>query len=164
MNAFLCLGSYFRAEDTMPAIATTANDTLIDRFFDDVLNGQNLASAAQLLTQDFLVHHPLLRGGKGHMPEVTELMSKFHGAFGQLHYIVDDRVIQEDKVAVRWTATGVHLGEFFGVAPTGIAVTVTGNDVFRVVDGRFAESWVGSDLLGLFHQIGHFPSVSDLPA
>jgi len=147
----------------MAATATTANDTLIDRFFDDVMNRQNPAAAGELLTRDFLVHHCLLAGGEGHTPEVVELMNKFHSGFSGLHYIVDDRVVQEDKVAVRWTATGVHTGEFFGVAPTGVSVTVSGNDIFRLVDGRFAESWVGSDLLGLFHQLGRFPDVSDLP-
>lgn len=147
----------------MAATTTTANDTLIDRFFDDVMNGHNVAAAGELITPDFLVHHPLLPGGEGHTPEVMDLMTKFHAAFSPLQYVVDDRVVQDDKVAVRWTATGVHVGEFIGVPATGIAVTVTGNDVFRVVDGRFAESWVGSDLLGLFHQLGHFPEVSDLP-
>lgn len=147
----------------MPALTTTVNDTLIDRFFDDVMNGGNPSSAGDLLTTDFVLHHPLLQGGEGDTPKVVTLMNNFHAAFRDLHYVVDDRVVQDTVVAVRWTATGVHVGDFFGIEPTGTAITVTGNDIFRVVDGRFAEAWVGSDLLGLFRQLGRFPKVGDLP-
>ena len=36
-----------------------------------------------------------------------------------LTYTVDDQVAEDDKVVSRYTATGTHQGEFFGVAPTG---------------------------------------------
>lgn len=147
----------------MTDVATVGNAALIDRFFDDVMNGNNPAAAAQLLGEHFLVHHSLLPHGVGGVQEVAEFMQALRTAFPDLHYTVDDRFVEDDKVAARWTATGTHLGPLFSIGPTHKQVTVSGNDIFRIVDGRLAETWVSSDLLGIFRQIGTFPPMSAFP-
>lgn len=56
-----------------------------------------------------------------------------------------------DRVVMRWTLRGTHLGELRGgVAPTGKAVTVTGTTTHRLVGGQIAESWGNVDYFGLF--------------
>jgi predicted ester cyclase len=137
--------------------AKVANIALVDRFFNDVLNGENPAAVQDLLTADCLVHHCLILGGEGHLPEVMELMARFQAGFGNLHYVINDHVADGDKVAVRWTATGVHTGTFYNIGPTGMPVVINGNDIARIVDGRIAEVWVCSDLVALLQQLGAFP-------
>jgi len=46
-------------------------------------------------------------------------------------------------VVLRWTITSTHTGPFFGVAPTGRTVQVSGMDMLRVADGKFVEHWGG---------------------
>ena len=130
------------------------NKTIVRRFFDEVFNQQNQASAAQLIDPALVVHHPLLPGGTGGTRDVVTMMQEFRGAFPDLSYAVEDLVAERDKVAARWTARGTHRGPFNGIAPTGRTVVVDGTDVFVIANDRIVETWVNSDLLGLMRQIG----------
>jgi predicted ester cyclase len=60
-------------------------------------------------------------------------------------------------VAVRWTATGTHTGEMFGMPATGKRATVTGMDLFRVQEGKLAGFWLSWDQLGMMQQLGVIP-------
>ena len=80
------------------------------------------------------------------------------GAFPDQRWTLEDLVAEGDKVAAMWTFRGTHRGELMGIAPTGKEVAVTGISVFRVADGRIAENWVQSDLLGLLQQLGAIPT------
>jgi predicted ester cyclase len=53
-----------------------------------------------------------------------------------------------DRVAIRWSAGGVHAGNLLGVPATGRRVDITGIDIFRVKDGKLAEMWQNWDQLG----------------
>lgn len=131
-----------------------ANTALVERFFDAVMNGRNPQQAAQLLTPDFVAHHSMLPQGKGGAADVAKLLKGFRDGFPDLHYDVEDHVAQADKVATRWVATGTNSGSFQGMPPTGKHVSVGGTDIFRIANGRIAETWVCSDMLGLLQQLG----------
>lgn len=78
----------------------------------------------------------------------------FHAAFSNLHYTIDELLSDGDRVAVRWTVSGIHDGEFAGISPTGQRVTLSGTDIFQIVDGKVIEFWEHADILGLLHQLG----------
>lgn len=68
----------------------------------------------------------------------------------------DDVIVSGDRVVIRWTMRGRHVGELLGVQPTGRRVSITGIDIFRMDDGRIAEFWGEYNLLDLAEQIGAF--------
>ncbi len=80
---------------------------------------------------------------------VTTLLN----AFPDIQFTIADSVEANDRVAVRWTATGTHKGELFGVAPTGKTVTMIGVTIFRVENGQVAELWDVWDEAGLMRQL-----------
>jgi predicted ester cyclase len=59
-----------------------------------------------------------------------------------------------DKVVCRNTVTGTHRGEYMGVPPTGRTVTYSEIFIFRLVDGRVAETWGVVDVLSQMKQLG----------
>jgi predicted ester cyclase len=71
---------------------------------------------------------------------------------------VDGIVAEDDKVACRWTSTGTHEGDLFGIPPTGKSVKVTATVWYRVENGRLAEGWINRDDVGLMRQLGVIPS------
>lgn len=76
-------------------------------------------------------------------------------AFPDLHLIVEDQVVEADRVVTRSTVRGTHAGEFLGVAPTGRHVAFELIDVNRVGDdGRIAEYWAAVDTHSLLQQLG----------
>ena len=68
-----------------------------------------------------------------------------------------------DLVAVRWTYTGTHQGEFQGAAPTGRQATWSGISIFRIACGRIAETWSEADHLGRLQQLGLVPGGEATP-
>lgn len=136
-----------------------ANTALVEEFFADAMNNADPQKGLTLLAPGFIVHHSMLPGGKGGVSAVTQLMTTFRAAFPDLHYDVADHVAQDDLVATRWVATAHHAGiPFFGVAALNppVAVSVGGTDVFRIANGKIAETWVCSDMLSLAGQLGAY--------
>ena len=139
--------------------AAAPNTTLVRRFFEEVFNGLNQDTADAIIDRDFMAHHPAFPGGIKGPAGILQMMRMFRGAFPDLTYTVDDLVAEGDKVAARWTATGTHRGDFMGVPAKDppATVKVVGIDLFRIDNGRLAEAWASSDMLGLMRQIGAVP-------
>jgi len=126
---------------------------------------RDLNVADEILTHNFLMHAPGLppdipRGPQGAKLYATMLRS----AFPDVQITHDFEVERDDRVVIRWTAKATHTGEFFGVAPTGKAITVTGIDVFRVEGGKLAELWQEWYQLGMMRQLGVIPAAGQAAA
>jgi len=55
----------------------------------------------------------------------------------------------------RWTMTGTHTGplDLLGLPPTVRAVSMSGQEIFRVADGRFVEVWHLEDIGALMRSL-----------
>ena len=73
--------------------------------------------------------------------------------FAEAHWTIEDLIAEGDRVVYRWTAQGVHLGEYMGIAATGKAVTMTGIMLLRIENGKIAERWSNADQVGLVCQL-----------
>ena len=127
------------------------NARVVRRFFDELWTQGRLEVADELMAPEH-THH-LSGDDLGGPAEVKELVVFLRGAFPDLRLVIEDEVVAGDKVVVRWTAVGTHLGEFDGIAPTGRVVTWTGIDVVRLHDHRIVELWGNNDALGLEGQL-----------
>ena len=67
---------------------------------------------------------------------------------------MEDVFAAGDRVAVRFTACGTHLGEFMGVPPSGKQITMTAILIHRLAGGKMVEDWEWSDSLGFMQQLG----------
>ena len=65
-----------------------------------------------------------------------------------------DVVSEGEKIAVRWSGTGTHLGDGLGFQPTGNPVRLSGMLIVTVDNGKLVEGWNTLDELGLAQQIG----------
>jgi len=71
-----------------------------------------------------------------------------------LKYTIDDTISEKDKLAVSWTVTGTHRGEFLGLPPTNKRVNITGITIHQIADGKILESTAIWDAVGLLQQLG----------
>lgn len=65
-----------------------------------------------------------------------------------------EMIAEDDRVAVREKGRGTHLGELYGLDPTGEEFETTGTHVFGVENERIAERWYDWDALGFWEQLG----------
>jgi steroid delta-isomerase-like uncharacterized protein len=123
------------------------------RFEEELVNGRNLSLIETWLTPDFIDHTPP-PGVPGTLEGWRGLMAAYFAAFPDVRVTVEDLIGEGDKVAVRWTIRGTHLGELEGVPPTGRQVTMGGIEIHRYRDGKIAEVWHYEDTAGLMRQLG----------
>jgi steroid delta-isomerase-like uncharacterized protein len=139
----------------MTATSTDENKALVRRFFALGPSRGDLRAADELLASGFALHVPLScsPGVQG----MNEVITACRAAFEHLDVTVEDMVAEEDKVAARFTARGIHKGAFMGLPATGKSITMTGIEIFRIENGRIAELWGEANLLGLMQQLGILP-------
>jgi predicted ester cyclase len=85
--------------------------------------------------------------------ELERLEREFCVAFPDTHHAINDLIGEGDRVVVRTTARATHRGRFEGIDPTGRSVEFTGLVVYRIEDGRIAESWGEIDFLRLIREL-----------
>src|SRR5215212_7118245 len=74
----------------------------------------------EVLHSDFVCYDPNSESGEIRGAETIKgEIEYFHSAVPDLTYTVVDQVAEGDKVVSRYTVSGTHQGEFFGVAGTG---------------------------------------------
>jgi predicted ester cyclase len=87
-------------------------------------------------------------------------MTVFWTAFPDVHDTIEHLIADGDKVVSRCTMRGTHQGEFMGMPPTGKEVSWTYMQMDRIEHGKFVESWVNVDDLGLLQQVGAIPQMA----
>ena len=133
------------------------NAALIQRFYDEGWNANDLGVYDELVTPDF-VDHQALPGLEPGREGFKMLNVMFRSAFPDVWVTVDQIVADDDKVACRWTSTGTHKGDLFGIPATGNEVKITATVWYRIEDGKLAEGWINRDDVGLMRQLGVIPS------
>ena len=135
------------------------NKALVRRFFEEANKGK---AAAMAVIDELCATNIIYHGGGGEeirgLKDYKQSTSEMYNASPDVHFTIDDMVAEEDKVAVRFTLTGTHTGEFMGRPPTNKKLTGWGINIYRVVGGKFVEGWERSDTLGLMQQLGVVPT------
>ena len=134
-----------------------ANMAIVRKFFEVGPSKGDIAAADALLVPDFSLHVPLPTPGPG-IEAMNNVITTCRAAFHGLNVTVDDMIADGDKVTCRFTARGVHKGEFMGLPPTGKPIVMTGIEIFRLQNGKIVELWGEANLMGLMQQLGILPS------
>ncbi len=133
------------------------NKEIVRLFFALGPSQGDMNAAAELLAPDFALHVPLptAPGVQG----ISDVVTACRAAFEHLNVTVEDMVAEGDRVAARFTAHGVHKGQFMGLPPTGKPIIMTGIEIFRIENGKIAELWGEANLFGLMGQLGILPAL-----
>ena len=132
---------------------TEANKALVRRFFEEVMNEGNLDIVDEIFAPEYVNRHA--HPGQTPGPHgVRQLVTNVRRAFPDLVEAPDDLVAEGDRVGLRLTLRGTHLGPFRGVEATGKRVEVMGMAIVRIEDGRIAEGWFFFDREALWEQLG----------
>jgi steroid delta-isomerase-like uncharacterized protein len=123
------------------------------RRFIDALDKHDFDTIDDLLSDD-LVFHGGSFGEISGREQFKEFAAPFFVAFPDLRFELHDVIADGDRVAVRFTSTGTHNGEFSGMPPSGTRVSFIEQPQYRVADGKIVEFWWLADIFGLMQQLG----------
>jgi steroid delta-isomerase-like uncharacterized protein len=85
---------------------------------------------------------------------VKAFVNAFKNAVPDAQVNIAYQLAEGDKVVSRYTWSGTHQGEYFGVPATGKQVSYTATATFRIADGKIRETWLNYDQWGLMQQLG----------
>lgn len=81
----------------------------------------------------------------------------WYAAFPDIRHHLDEVIVAEPHVTVRFTARGTHTAPFMGVPATGRAIAASAFVILTVRDGRVSHLRAMFDRFGLLQQIGAIP-------
>ncbi|BAU85507.1 hypothetical protein SLA_4623 [Streptomyces laurentii] len=124
------------------------------RLLDMLAHEPELALLDAVLTENYHDHDPANEQDAIGMDAFRRVVEMWRSGF-DFAFTVDDQLAEGDRVCTRWTWRASHSGDFMGLQPTGIDVTMTGMCVHRFQDdGKIAEGWWQYDRLSLMAQLG----------
>ena len=137
------------------------NKAVARRFNDEIANepdeAARVAAVDALFASDFVAYRSghVAFTGRDRMREFARSAPRI---YGRMHVALDDLIAEGDKVAARWTLTGMHEGELLGIPPTGKPLTITGINIYQIADGQIVALWAEEDFLGALRQMGALPT------
>ena len=114
----------------------------------------------KVVDPDVVDHNPAPEQGPG--PEgYKQLFGTLRNAFPDMEVTPEHITATDEDVALAYTITGTHEGEFLGVVPTGRRITARGVQIARFEDGKMVERWGSSDQLAILQQLGAEPQMEE---
>ena len=145
----------------LPGVGLEANKAVAHRF-PEAFDAGDPTILDEVLAPDFVDRaagpgEPVDREGQ------MQVVAAFGRAFPDGQATVEDLVAEGNTVVLRWSFTGTHRGDFFGIPPTGKRVTIRGVDWYHMAGGRITEIWDVIDEVGLLTQLGVLPGPATTP-
>jgi steroid delta-isomerase-like uncharacterized protein len=119
----------------------------------EAVNSGNLEALHEVFSPNAIDRDPAADQEPG--PEgFIHFFTGFRAAFPDLSISVEQLVADDDNVAIAYTVTGTHQGDFLGIPATGRPIKARGVQIARFENGQIVERWGSSDQLGILQQIG----------
>ena len=135
---------------------SAADEAVVRRYYEQMCNERKNELAPELFTADHQLHDPQVPSGVG--PEAMAEVVTVYQQGVEGHWGIEEIFSTGDRVVVRWTGSGTHVGEVNGVPATGAKIRVDAITIHRMADGKIAETWEVWDTLGFLQQIGVVPA------
>lgn len=117
------------------------------------INEGNFDTLRQGFTANVKEHDPAPSQKQG--PEgYVDFFRAVRKAFPDFKISADYMVANDDNIALAYTMTGTHRGDFEGIPATGKPMHARGMMIARFENGKIAERWGSSDELGILKQLG----------
>lgn len=135
-----------------------ANKQMVRRFLLNIYNPGKLEIVGEVCGDEYLWHGeagPTEKNEVRGLENFKEALADFKNAMPDARVTIHDIIAEGDKVVVRITETGTHIGApFAGVPPTGKRITWTCICIYRIANGKLVEEWFNEDSLSIMQQLG----------
>lgn len=133
-------------------MSSAANIAALERMAECVNTG-NLDALDEVVDAEAIDHDPAPDQGRG--PQgFKDFFGTLRAAFPDLELAPVTVVADDDHVAMAYTITGTHEGEFMGIAATGERISARGCEIVKFRDAKVIERWGSSDEMGIMTQLG----------
>ncbi|HSF43207.1 MAG TPA: ester cyclase [Thermoanaerobaculia bacterium] len=148
----LALPAFAQEPAPPPGTGMDANKALVRRYIEEILSGGKLELLDEIVSPEFVDRTPgappQTRG-----PEVIrESQKRARELFQDIRYTLDDLIAEGDQVVARYTVRATRKPA--EGSDQGKPIEVTGITIYKIADGKIAETWIVNDQIELFRQLG----------
>jgi steroid delta-isomerase-like uncharacterized protein len=128
------------------------------------INEFNKGKAAALAVMDeFYATNVVVHSGNGEdvrgLEDYKQSTSELFNAFPNVHWTIDDEIVEGNKKTTRYTMIGTHKREFMGIPATNKKVKTSMIYISRRnAAGKVVEEWEMYDTLDFMQQLGVIPN------
>ncbi len=122
------------------------------RYHQEVLSDHHIELVDELFASDFVneaTGFPPVNGAVGMREVVRSLLD----GFPDYHSTIEDIMVVDDKVIVRWSMSGTHNGVFQDIPPTGKQVKVGGIHIDIIQQQKIVKRWAYNSFPVLIQQL-----------
>lgn len=134
--------------------------TMYRQMIERVWHGGDLGFIDEVYAPEFVGRVP--RSGYQDLSAFRRYVEETTAGIPDVYFYVKDQILEGDQLATRFQMVGTHTGHFLGIPPTRRPIDVEGVSIHRIKGDRFVESWTVWDVLGLCHEIGLVPEITEL--
>lgn len=126
--------------------ARAENAAIARRYFEEILNKGSAPAIDAIIASDIVFRNPpaVIKG----IAEYRRVITQLRGAIPDLHFTLEDTIVEGNKVATRWVMRGSQ-----GTRK----LDVSGMDIFLIENGKITQVWVNMDSLAQARQMGAVP-------
>lgn len=129
---------------------------LVRRFITEIFEQGRVESVDELCAEDFIGH----TWGEIDRDGLRQTMGRVAKSLADVRFTVEDEIVENDRVAVRVTASARQVGEMPGLPATGRSYTIGEIHIFRFRDGKVIEHWHQYDQLARMKQLNPEPEAA----
>ncbi|KKD38071.1 MAG: ester cyclase [Limnoraphis robusta] len=130
-------------------MSNLTNKDVVRQFF-EIYNSQDYEAAYKCMASNYLDHGlPQVQS----VEDAIKILKSTHTSFPDIKVVIDDLIEENDKVVFRGHFSATHLGEFVGIAPTGVRVEFEALEIFKIENQKITESWGYWPMSEIVHQI-----------
>jgi len=115
-----------------------ANEKIVQRYFDELMNQNIIEITPEIINEDILYHRAKHKGNRKGMEDYIQYIQLNNLHFPDLRFETEDIISDDNKVVVRFTATGTY-------QTNGQKVVVEGIRIFEIKDDKIIEIWEQMD-------------------
>lgn len=86
--------------------------------------------------------------------EIGRYVAEIRTGYPDFKLEINEAIAEGDRLAIDWTVTGTHKGEFLGIPATGKRINIRGMSLERIESGKIVEDRVYFDRLTMLQQLG----------
>ena len=142
----------------------TPNEAILHQLIAEIWNQGNMANLDTLVAESYIVASDPGDPWNGQTLDhetYKRRVAYTREAFAGVTFDIHESLVDDDRVAIRWTMSGTHSGDLPRLPATGRTFAVGGMTFYYFQDGKVAGHRQAFDQLGFLAQIGRLALGSD---
>lgn len=130
---------------------------IVRQYVEMVWNSGDQEAFYRLTTPNFT--YQVARHPARNQSEMIKFLRTFRSAFPDWRVQIDNMIAEDKQVAISWSGSVTHLGDFSGIPATGKKIIVGGINIYQFAGDRIAAEFEQTDTIGMVQQMGVLPVI-----